>query len=543
MSDNEWELTYASPNAVSRAQQQTDLASRVSAVSDDSEWACVYSEGNERDVVPLDRTAEPDPSPSDQEACMGCDEDGGGLGCMDACCARGFARNPQQSAEAAAASSGSTPATGEPSLPKARRPPAPLPSWGYTQNRLWDSAFVFPAGSHDRLAISNVEAAAKWDCRGKFCPDGGCLQAAGAMKLLLCRQEFEKQVQTSKNQDARKRALHSLLASGQNLEERTKSRINFSYSNGTIRSSIELCDKGIGLGVCSVGQSWFSQTRAGVSKGLHLEEVSGGKQHLMVSERWEGGIDYRDGLLNGWLRTYYGRHAEHDPVPGATRTEQFSAPSEAADVTYDLYKQNFGDQALKKTRFKKLLKEFKKAFVHDSGESAHCHCDECTRLKAGIKMYSAVPEKCREFKDELKDHKLTVAIERQEMDDAAARSILSPWEVLTIQVDAATQSNFMLPRVAGTKTKGSAAWTRLKQKLFGTFAFGAGSRIWLVPPCIKAGADLTITVVHLAVLAALEQRGGFFHRSCTCSWTTPLETTRMRRWCSMPPGWWRLGRC
>ena len=70
MSDNEWELTYASPNAVSRAQQQTDLASRVSAVSDDSEWACVYSEGNERDVVPLDRTAEPDPSPSDQEACM-----------------------------------------------------------------------------------------------------------------------------------------------------------------------------------------------------------------------------------------------------------------------------------------------------------------------------------------------------------------------------------------------------------------------------------------------------------------------------------------
>ena len=59
--------------------------------------------------------------------------------------------------------------------------------------------------------------------------------------------------------------------------------------------------------------------------------------------------------------------------------------------------------------------------------------------KAGIKMFSAIPEKCCEFKDELKDHKLNVAIERQEMDDAAARSILSPWEVLTIQVDAATQ--------------------------------------------------------------------------------------------------------
>ena len=490
-----------------RGQQQTNLASRVSAASDDSEWACVFAEGNERAVVPLDRTAEPEAPPSDRAACMGCDEDGGGLGCIDACCARGFPRNPQQSAEAAA-SSASTPATGAPSLPKARRPPASLPSWGYTQNRLWDGAFVFPAGANDRLAILNVEAAAKWDCRGKFCPDGGCLQAAGAMKLLLCRQEFERQVQTSKHQDSRKRALHSLLAAGENLEERTKSRINFAYSNGTTRSSIELCDKGIGLGVCGVSGSYFGQIRAGVSKGRVLDEVSGSKKHLESADGSEGGSDYRDGLLEGWLRTYYGRHAEHDPVPGATRTEQFSAPKEPADVVYEQYKANFGDQALKKTRFKKLLKEFKKAFVHDSGESAHSHCDECNRLKDGIKMFSALPEKCREFKDELKDHKLNVAIERQEMDDAAARSILSPWEVLTIQVDAATQSNFMLPRVAGTRTKGSAAWTRLKQKLFGTFAFGAGARIWLVPPCIKAGADLTITIVHLAVQAALEQKGG-----------------------------------
>ena len=123
-------------------------------------------------------------------------------------------------------------------------------------------------------------------------------------------------------------------------------------------------------------------------------------------------------------------------------------------------------------------------------------------------MYWAFPDKRAEWEDELKDHKLTMSIERQEMDDAGARSILSPWEVLTIQVDAATQSNFMLPRVNGTKTKGAAAWTRLKQKLFGTFAVGAGSRIWLVPPCIKAGADLTITIVHIAVLAALAERGG-----------------------------------
>ena len=353
--------------------------------------------------------------------------------------------------------------------------------------------------------MKNVEAAAKWDCRGKFCGDGGCLRAAGPMKLLLCRQEFEKQIHTAKNADARRQGLHNLLVTAQNLKDKTKSRINVAYTDGSDRSSIELCDKGVGLGVCSVSSSYFGQIRAGVAKGDTLVEVSG---CVEGGGKGAGDLDHREGLLEGWLRAYYGRHAEHDPVPGAKRTEQFSAPSEAADVTYDLYKKSFGDQALKKTRFKALLKVFKKAFVHDSGKSNHGHCDECQRLKEGIKMYRAVPDARREWEDDLKDHKLTVDIERQEMDDAGARSILSPWEVLTIQVDAATQANFMLPRVKGTKTKGAAAWTRLKQKIFGTFAFGAGSRIWLVPPCIKAGADLTITIVHLAVLAALVDRGG-----------------------------------
>ena len=456
----------------------------------------------------LERTVDkPEAVPSDPSSCMSCDRDESDSECMAACCRRGFAPDPPQGTGAAAASA-STPATAPPLQPKSGRAPKPLPSWGYTQNRLWDSSVVFPAGASNRLALSNVEAAAKWDCRGKFCGDGGCLRAAGAMRLLLCRQEFERQVQTARNADARRQGLHNLLASAHNLEDKTKSRINFAYTDGSTRSSIQLCDKGIGLGVCSVSGSYFGGIRAGVSKGATLVEVSASLGSAEGGGKGNGDRDHREGLLDSWLRAYYGRHGEHDPVPGASRTEQFSAPSEPGDVVYDLYKNDLGDQALKKTKFKALLKVFKKAFVHDSGKSDHCHCDECNRLKQGIKMYRAFPDKRAEWEDELKDHKLTMSIERQEMDDAGARSILSPWEVLTIQVDAATQSNFMLPRVNGTKTKGAAAWTRLKQKLFGTFAFGAGSRIWLVPPCIKAGADLTITIVHIAVLAALAERGG-----------------------------------
>jgi hypothetical protein len=143
-----------------------------------------------------------------------------------------------------------------------------LPSWGYTKNRLWDSSFVFPAGASNRLAMKNVEAAAKWDCRGKFCGDGGCLRAAGPMKLLLCRQEFEKQIHTAKNADARRQGLHNLLVTAQNLKDKTKSRINVAYTDGSDRSSIELCDKGVGLGVCSVSSSYLVKSEQGSRKGI-----------------------------------------------------------------------------------------------------------------------------------------------------------------------------------------------------------------------------------------------------------------------------------
>ena len=222
MSDDEWGLTYASPNVVSRAQHQPELPSRGSVASDDREWGCVYAECTEEPSDMLERTVDkPEAVPSDPSSCMRCDRDESDSECMAACCRRGFAPDPPQGTGAAAASA-STPATAPPLQPKSGRAPKPLPSWGYTQNRLWDSSVVFPAGASNRLALSNVEAAAKWDCRGKFCGDGGCLRAAGAMRLLLCRQEFERQVQTARNADARRQGLHNLLASAHNLEDKTK---------------------------------------------------------------------------------------------------------------------------------------------------------------------------------------------------------------------------------------------------------------------------------------------------------------------------------
>ena len=80
--------------------------------------------------------------------------------------------------------------------------------------------------------------------------------------------------------------------------------------------------------------------------------------------------------------------------------------------------------------------------------------------------------------------------ESQEMNDQEARSILAPWEVLAMQVDAATQSNFLLPKMRGRATKSTATLKRMKQKIFGSMSFGEGCRIFVVPPNIVSGANL-----------------------------------------------------
>ena len=123
-------------------------------------------------------------------------------------------------------------------------------------------------------------------------------------------------------------------------------------------------------------------------------------------------------------------------------------------------------------------------------------------------MFKLQPEQRAEQCVLLKEHKAAVNCERQEMNDQEARSILAPWEVLAMQVDAATQSNFLLPKMRGRATKSTATLKRMKQKIFGSMSFGEGCRIFVVPPNIVSGANLTITIIHLSVIAALRERGG-----------------------------------
>ena len=368
-------------------------------------------------------------------------------------------------------------------------------------NGRWVNHKVFPNGAEKKLDLGNIEATAKWDCRSRQCPPGGCLQGAGGMRLLLARQAFEKEVQLSEKGDWRRQGLKQMLQRCYNRGESKFSSLLIPV--GT--ESIKLCERGLALGVASSSPSLFGQVRAEVvkeaAKGADLTTHGD-------SDQEEGHEDHRVGLAKSWLTAHYEKTAEHDPVPGAMRTEQFSASKESASDLFKAYSKEMKDHALKQSKFFGVAKAFKAARVHEESVNEHPKCDECNRLKSLIRMFKLQPEQRAEQCVLLKEHKAAVNCERQEMNDQEARSILAPWEVLAMQVDAATQSNFLLPKMRGRATKSTATLKRMKQKIFGSMSFGEGCRIFVVPPNIVSGANLTITIIHLSVIAALRERGG-----------------------------------
>ena len=506
LSDDEWVLTYHSPRGDRVVPEPPSGGSAVSGMSGMSMVFCDFRQSH--DEPPAASSSDP------------AEEAVGGTG-------------PKFGASAAGSATGATGVgQGESSGPGASAPPtcgecdppgssagrkkgrgrprkaqgaSDLP-WGWTTaNYLWDSACLFPDGINDRLSLANITAATKFDCRSPLCPAGGCLEAAGSMRLLLGRQSFEAAVGEEAGKDARRLLLSRYMQASFSLELNQFRPIEVWYSNGPMgrnKSSMRLCEKGVGLGVASVSADLFGKVRADVRQGKVYEELRKIKIH-----EGEPDDDARDGVARSWLAAYYSSGAEHDPVPGAKRTVQFSGMKESQEVIYRRYAEEMGDQAFAISKFKSILKAFKAEHVRDFGESEHPKCTECARLKSLCRMFKLQPAKLAEYVKELAEHKECVGVEREEMDDQAARSIHCPWEVLMMQVDAATQSNFLLPRVKGRRTKATATLPRFKQKIFGSVSFGEGSRIFIVPPSIAAGADLTITIIHLSVLRALAERG------------------------------------
>jgi hypothetical protein len=219
---------------------------------------------------------------------------------------------------------------------------------GCNVSGLWETDIVFPAGIHDKCNVSNVAAAAMWDCKGALCAEGGCLMMAGPLKLLLCRQDFEDEVKGYGNTAGRKMLLADAIKLGFDAVTKKEMLIPVSVKAGKQREIIKLCMKGFGLGVASCCRSLFAQIRGAVRKSRIIQAAEPPKEY-------RNSVSNATLLANAWLTKHYGS-AEFDPVPGAKRVVQFLTPKSTLETVFNAYKGDIGDGALGKEAFRLLLR-------------------------------------------------------------------------------------------------------------------------------------------------------------------------------------------
>ena len=131
--------------------------------------------------------------------------------------------------------------------------------------------------------------------------------------------------------------------------------------------------------------------------------------------------------------------------------------------------------------------ELKKAWVAccsivDKAMKTHfIKCDFCAWIESELQSLIAklgddadgIREKLRTDKE---IHRVLVANERAELDDAGYRSMVYPYVLWTLIADGATQRNFVLPKLRKRMPKELANKELFCTKLYGMFLYGWGGQ-------------------------------------------------------------------
>jgi len=142
---------------------------------------------------------------------------------------------------------------------------------------------------------------------------------------------------------------------------------------------------------------------------------------------------------------------------------------------------------------------------------SHSKCDECVRyssLLAGMvgKVDGASNANRAAIRELSSNHMLEMGEERQDVDDTGYGSMVFPASGLALIGDAATQNNFILPKIPRTRMpKEMHRKPLFCSKLYGVFMYGVGMSCYLVHETIGAGANLSCTCIYLSLLRARKE--------------------------------------
>ena len=365
---------------------------------------------------------------------------------------------------------------------------------------LYRTDFFYPSGVAESCDDDSCELASKWDCSKCYgCAGPGCLQHLSALQIYKTRTAFQSANLKNTLEDGMASRMATMY------DQTTREWGKLVVQTGSYEST-HVCVTAFGL-LCGVS----SRTLRGAMDKVRNGDV--GKQFVPAADpRLQITLDYK--MIEAYVRHLVNHSGECNPAPGAHqdgRTTYVVKQTWAEKwKALEIYFKDASYIPGSKSMLKRVWGREKK--LKERRANSHSKCDTCSKIDkqmfdlVGQTSVKSVADRKR-YLILKREHDVQHLRGRMELDDAGLMATVNPRYMWTVMVDAATQKNFELPKGGFRTPKELAGKPYWSYKLMAVFAYGFGFMPYLIHNSQTMGANLTWTVLWLALCKMRTERG------------------------------------
>jgi hypothetical protein len=360
---------------------------------------------------------------------------------------------------------------------------------------LWTKAH-FPEGTNGpaNWDMENLKAAQQWECPCKDRRSCIGFERLGLFDLY----EYRKLFRTTAS------SLHGGFRDG----SRKDLEAHYDRQSGLFTRSFV---------VGSIGDCCAAS--AGLAKGISFATFADSRADVTKQREWHAGRCKLKSQVQSEERAHleaYIRELRSElegPKGGSRPKDKWSLPKQTLPQRWEDYKRKrklnsqpiIGSQSL----FEKLWRKHDE--ITEVGAKGHAKCDECGTLQVDRLRYEGRLDKLREVEEKHIRHKADHIGERDYAEDIWMKGEHQPTRVTALSMDAPTETQFDIPvqqRTSYDPVKCLDTAKKWSSKITGLMIAGIGMLAFVSRDGLGSGANLSCTVLYLALLRVVAVTGG-----------------------------------
>ena len=364
---------------------------------------------------------------------------------------------------------------------------------------LYRTDYFYPSGVSESVDDDSCELASKWICTNCYgCTGTCCLLHVSALQIYKARCSF-------RSANVNRTLLEGMASRLATVYDQTTKRWGKLCVQTGNYTSTHLCVSSFGL-FCGVSSKTLRDAMDRVRNGNVSKFVPA------VDARFQTHLDYA--MIESYVRYLVNHSGECNPAPGA---HQDGRTTHVVKQTWNekwtallVYFKDSSHTPGSKTMLRRVWNREKR--LKERRANSHSKCNTCSQIdKKLFGLVGQVSEEAiadrKRYGILKKEHDVKHLRGRMELDDAGLMATVNPRYMWTLMADAATQRNFEMPKGSFRTPKELAGKPLWSYKLMAVFAYGFGFMPFLIHNSQTMGANLTWTVLWLALCKMRSERG------------------------------------